>query len=67
MQDYLQQIKVLAGKLAACATSIDEYVIILHTLDGLPLERRPISTSIRIDSQSHPDSLKKIKPHSSHV
>lgn len=41
MQDYLQRIKHLADKLAACAAPVSEDDLILHILDGLPSEYHP--------------------------
>lgn len=56
MQDYQQQIKHLADKLAACAAPVSEDDLILHILDGLPSEYHPFQTSIRTRSGSDPVS-----------
>lgn len=48
MQDYLQQIKTLANKLVKCAAPVSEDDPILYTLDGLPIEYRPIQTPFEL-------------------
>lgn len=41
----LLQINILANKLVACGAAIDENDLILHTLDGVLVNYRPIQNS----------------------
>lgn len=46
----------MANKLAACGAAIDENDLILHTLNGLPIDYRPFK-AINTRSMANPASL----------
>lgn len=66
MQDYLQQIKIIADKLAACGSTGKDSVMIIHTLDDFPASYRSFKTAINTRSMADPVTLGELT-HSSYM
>lgn len=60
MQDYLQQVKILADKLATCGASVDENDLILYTLNRLSSSYHSFIIAINTKSMANPVSLEEL-------
>jgi hypothetical protein len=58
MQQYLHHIKLITDQLAA--TPVDDDDILIHTLNGLPDDYRPLATPIRMRARTESITLEEL-------